>query len=143
MKIVLCEDTDWLLSEDAFSIYASCMYHPTYKNYKTQMEDYLHYSTVKVFVCDCCGKKIGMMILKLSDDAAEIIGIAVSGNARRKGIGKRLIQSVTESEGIEKIKAQTDDDSIGFYRKCGFSEEKIIIEYPDGPAIRYNCVLYK
>ena len=29
MKIVLCSDADWLLSEEAFLLYASCMYHPT------------------------------------------------------------------------------------------------------------------
>ena len=40
MKTVLCENTEWLLSEEAFSIYASCMYHPTYEEYKAQMEDY-------------------------------------------------------------------------------------------------------
>ena len=38
MKVVVCEDTDWLLSEEAFSIYASCMYHSTYEDYKTLME---------------------------------------------------------------------------------------------------------
>ena len=110
MKTVLCENTEWLLSEEAFSIYASCMYHPTYEE---------------------------------SGVAAEIIGIAVSDNARHKGIGKELIQSVIKSEEIERIKAQTDDGSIGFYRKCGFSEEKTVVEYSDGPAVRYNCVLYK
>ena len=143
MKVLLCEDTDWLLSEEAFSIYASCMYHPTYEEYKAQMEDYLHDSSVKVFVCENRGKRIGMMVLKSSGVAAEIIGIAVSDNARRKGIGKQLIQRVMESENLESIKAQTDDDSIVFYRKCGFSDERIVIEYPDGPAVRYNCVLYK
>ena len=30
MKVLLCEDTDWLLSEEAFLIYAPCMFHPTY-----------------------------------------------------------------------------------------------------------------
>jgi ribosomal protein S18 acetylase RimI-like enzyme len=65
-----------------------------------------------------------MMVLKRSGADAEIIGIAVSDDTRRKGIGKKLIQNVIESEGTERIKAQTDDDSIGFYRKCGFSEEK-------------------
>ena len=48
-----------------------------------------------------------------------------------------------ELDDLECVKAQTDDDSIGFYRKCCFSEEKIVIEYPDGPAVRYNCILYK
>ena len=143
MKVMVCEDADWLLSEEAFSIYASCMYHPTYKDYKAQMENYLSDSSTKLFVYEDRVRKTAMMVLKLSDDAAEIIGIAVSENARRNGIGKQLIQSVMESGNLESIKAQTDDDSIGFYRKCGFSEERIVIEYPDGSAVRYNCVLHK
>ena len=143
MKVSLCEDADWLLSEEASLIYASCMYHPTYKDYKARMEDYLSDPSTKVFVCEDRGRKTGMMVLNLSGDAAEIIGIAVSDNTRRKGIGKQLIQHVMESENLESIIAQTDDDSIGFYRKCGFSDEKNIIEYPDGIAVRYSCVLYK
>ena len=93
------------------------MYHPTYKDYKGQMDDLLCDPSTKVFVYEDQGRKTGMIILKFSDAAAEIIGIAVSVDARRKGIGN--------------------------YRKCGFSEEKIVIEYPDGPAVRYNCVLHK
>ena len=143
MKVMLCENADWLLSEEAFSIYASCMYHPTYKDYKGQMDDLLCDPSTKVFVYEDQGRKTGMIILKFSDAAAEIIGIAVSVDARRKGIGKQLIRRVMELDDLECVKAQTDDDSIGFYRKCGFSEEKIVIEYPDGPAVRYNCVLYK
>ena len=37
MKVLVCEDADWLLSEEAFSIYDSCMYHPTYEDYKVQI----------------------------------------------------------------------------------------------------------
>ena len=143
MKVMLCENADWLLSEEAFSIYASCMYHPTYEEYKAQMEDCLRDSSVKVFVCVNLDKKAGMMVLKSSGVAAELIGIAVSDNARCKGIGKQLIQSVIESENLESVKAQTDDDSIGFYRKCGFTEEKLVKEYSDGEVVRYNCVLCK
>ena len=143
MKVMLCENADWLLSEEAFSIYASCMYHPTYKDYKGQMDDLLCDPSTKVFVYEDQGRKTGMIILKFSDAAAEIIGIAVSVDARRKGIGKQLIRRVMELDDLECVKAQTDDDTIGFYRKCGFSEEKIVIEYPDGPAVRYNCVLHK
>ena len=51
MKVAACEDTDWLLSEDAYSIYAPCMYHPTCEDYKTQMKGFLQASSVKVFVC--------------------------------------------------------------------------------------------
>ena len=85
MKVVVCEDTDWLLSQEAFSIYASSMYHPTYENYKIQMKGYLRDSSVKVFVCQDRSRKTGMMVLKLSEAAAEIIGIAVSEKLRRRG----------------------------------------------------------
>ena len=141
MRAVACEDTDWLLSEEAFSIYAPCMYHPTCEDYQAQMEGYLRDPSVKVFVCEDRDRKTGMMVLKRSELAAEILGIAVSERLRRRGIGRQLIQSAMASEGIESIKAQTDDDSIAFYRKCGFSEKRSIIDYPDGTAIRYNCIL--
>ena len=143
MKVLLCEDTDWLLSEEAFLIYAPCMFHPTYEEYKTKMEDYLSDTSKKVFVYEDRGKKTGLMVLKISEDAAEIIGIAVSEKLRRRGIGKQLILSAMELERIGRIEAQTDDDSIGFYRRCGFSEEKSIIDYPDGSVVRYNCILNK
>ena len=107
MKKMLCEDTDWLLSEEAFSIYASCMYHPTYNDYVGLMEDYLSDTSKKVFVYEDRGKKTGLMVLKISEDAAEIIGIAVSDNARRKGIGTQLIQRVMESEDLKSVKAQS------------------------------------
>ncbi len=122
MKVVLCCDTDWLLSEDAFMLYAPCMYHPTYEHFKVQMEDYLNEQSVKIYICENRGKKTGMMVLKFSNSVAEIIGIAVSEKNRRRGIGRHLIQFVMESEGLERIHAQTDDDSVGFYRKCGFTE---------------------
>ena len=53
MKVAVCEDTDWLLSEEAYSIYAPCMYHPTCEDYKTQMEGFLQASSVKVFHRNC------------------------------------------------------------------------------------------
>ena len=143
MKVVLCIDTDWLLSEEAFLLYASCMYQPRYENFKKQMEDLLNDQSVKVYVCENRGKKTGMMVLKYSDSVAEIIGIAVSEKLRRQGIGGHLIQFVMESESLERIHAQTDDDSVGFYRKCGFTEERIVVDYPDGSVVRYNCVLSK
>ena len=118
MKVAVCEDTDWLLSEEAYSIYAPCMFHPTCEDYKTQMKGFLQASSVKVFVCEDRNRKTGMMVLKFSEAAAEIIGIAVSEKLRRRGIGKQLILSAMELEGIGRIEAQTDDDSRLSCRVC-------------------------
>ena len=143
MNALTFSDKGWLLSEEAFSIYCQCMYHVTYEDYKTQMDLYLSNPSVKVFVYEDRDNKAAVMVLDTSGNTAEIIGIAVSDKFQHKGIGKQLIQSVMESENLESIKAQTDDDSIGFYRKCGFTGERVEIEYPDGLAVRYNCVLRK
>ena len=40
-----------------------------------------------------------------------------------------MIKSVMKSEDLERIEVQTDDDSIGFYRKCGFTEERIVVDF--------------
>jgi ribosomal protein S18 acetylase RimI-like enzyme len=143
MDVVLCNDTDWLLSEEAFLLYASCMYRPTYENFKIQMESFLRDPSVRVFVSEDQGKKTGLMVLKCLGTAAEIVGIAVLEKLRCQGIGRRMIRFVMGSEGLERIEAQTDDDSVGFYRKCGFAETRTVIDYPDGSAVRYNCVLNK
>ena len=73
----------------------------------------------------------------------EIIGIAVAENVRHQGIGKRMILFVLESYGVKRLEADTDDDAVEFYRKCGFTVKKIAVDYPDGSAVRYDCILDK
>lgn len=143
MKVMLCDDIEWLLSDEAFSIYSFCMYKPTYEGYKKQMEQYISDSSTKIFVCESEYEKVGILVLDQSNRRNEIKGIAVSEKHRRHGIGKIMICQVMDSEQLETIEAQTDDDAIGFYRKCGFSENMIVIEYPDGSFVRYNCSLIR
>ena len=142
-------DKSWLTSEEAFSIYAPCMYQPAYEDYKSLMEKYFSDPSVKIFVCDMDSEKAGILVLKEIEaaegsetgDEAEILGIAVKENLREKGIGKEMIYQVMETEHLKTITAQTDDDAIGFYRKSGFEAERVVIEYPNGSVVRYNCSL--
>ena len=114
------------------------MYQPTFEDFVAQMEEYISDPSVKIFVCENEGEKAGILVLK--DE--EILGIAVRNDQRKKGLGKEMIYQVMETEHLRRITAQTDDDAIGFYRRSGFEAEKVVIEYPDGSAVRYNCVLY-
>jgi len=142
-------DKSWLTSEEAFSIYAPCMYQPAYKDFIALMEKYFSNPSVKIFVCDMDSEKAGILVLKEIEaaegsetgDEAEILGIAVKENLREKGIGKEMIYQVMETEHLKTITAQTDDDAIGFYRKSGFEAERVVIEYPNGSVVRYNCSL--
>ena len=103
------------------------------------MAQYLADPSVKIFVCEDGTEKIGILVLVQSDHTAEIVGIAVHLDRRHQGIGKWMIQHAMDSGKLEKMSVQTDEDAIGFYRKCGFSEEKEHVEYPDGSAVRYCC----
>jgi len=141
MEVALCRDMDWLRSEEAFSIYASCMYKPTYDAFKKRMESYASNPLVKVYVCTEDSEQIAILVLQRSNAEAEIMGIAVSERFQNRGIGRRMIFQVMELEKLECIKARTDDDAIGFYRSCGFHDEKTVGEYSDCKVVRYNCVL--
>ena len=142
-------DKSWLTSEEAFLIYAPCMYQPTYEDYKALMEKFLSDPSVKIFVCDMDGEKAGILVLKETEAAtgsvtgveAEILGIAVRKDLWEKGVGKEMIYQVMETEHLKRITAQTDDDAIGFYRKSGFEAERVVVEYPNGSVVRYNCSL--
>ena len=141
MDVALCNDKDWLQSQEAFSIYASCMYQPTYDAFKNRMKSYVSDASVMIYVCTERGVRIGILVLQTSSEEAEIMGIAVSDHCRKRGIGRRMILQVMEQEGFKCMKAQTDDDAMGFYRSCGFRDEMTVVEYPDGQAVRYNCIL--
>ncbi len=69
-------------------------------------------------------------------DYIEILNIAVAQHAQRKGIGSRMIAKLW-NEHKKTIKAETDDDAVDFYRKCGFSTTEIS-KYN---VRRWTCVL--
>ena len=69
-------------------------------------------------------------------DYIEILNIAVAQHAQRKGIGSRMITELWNKYKIT-IKAETDDDAVDFYRKCGFST----IEISKYNVRRWTCVL--
>ena len=141
MEVLICSDKNWLFSDEAFSIYSACMYQPTYEEYREKVERFISDSSVKIFVSETRGKRVGIFVLEQSAAVPEIIAIAVSNKRRRRGIGRRMIFQVMESERLDRITAQTDADAIGFYRKCGFTEERVIKKYPDGISVRYRCEL--
>lgn len=43
MRIEICNDIEWLLSKEAFFIYSSCMYQPTFDDYKKYESVYVKY----------------------------------------------------------------------------------------------------
>lgn len=69
----------------------------------------------------------------------EIIGIAANEACRRTGTGTALIHHIREQFPGQPLFAETDDDAVGFYRRCGFNIVSLGEKYPG--VIRYLCTL--
>ncbi len=82
---------------------------------------------------------VGLIALKLTAEARAVIRyLVVDRRHRGNGIGRWMIESVWEKHSLSCLEAETDDDAVGFYKRCGFSV------HPLGKAgmdsRRYRCV---
>jgi ribosomal protein S18 acetylase RimI-like enzyme len=74
---------------------------------------------------------------RLGSDTIGVCSIAVAPGWRNQGLGRSLVDALAERLGARRVVAETDDDAVDFYRRCGFAVE-------DAPAkfgkARYRCV---
>ena len=73
----------------------------------------------------------------LATDTIGIRSIAVAPQWRNRGLGRTLIDALAERAGATRVVAETDDDAVGFYRRCGFRVED---SPPKFGRARYWCV---
>ncbi|MCL2409756.1 MAG: GNAT family N-acetyltransferase [Oscillospiraceae bacterium] len=69
-----------------------------------------------------------------------IHNIAVDPKTRKNGIGKAMINAVQQKYKTA-VEAETDDDAVEFYRKCGFETKGFMKTYNSVEYQRYRCVL--
>jgi ribosomal protein S18 acetylase RimI-like enzyme len=139
----LCNESEWLLTKEAFEIYKQCMYKPQYASYQKMIKDIRFDSNIFSFVCRYNGKRIGIIILhKIDDRTSEIDGIAVSDNFKHKGMGTYMLTESAKLLNTNCIIAETDDDAVGFYKAVGFEITEELKHYADGDALRYHCSLF-
>ena len=135
------EEPEWLYSEEAFTIYADCMYKPELGKYRKLMKQYMDSPAVMILVNQTDSDVSAIMVSEFTDDDTKILGIAVAEKYRGYGIGRKMTEDLHQMSAGRPLLAETDGDALGFYRSCGFSVEKIRKRYPDGIAERYLCRL--
>jgi N-acetylglutamate synthase-like GNAT family acetyltransferase len=62
--------------------------------------------------------------------------IAVAQDRREQGLGRSLVDALAAVVNARQLVAETDDDAVGFYRRCGFSIEETGLE---AGRVRYRC----
>lgn len=140
MTVKLYYDSEWLITSEAYDIYKSCMYKPVYEKYLQKTRDFAEDDNIYVFVCISENQNVGILVMRINEDSdGEIIGIAVKPEYRRMGAGSLLIEKSAKMMNIRKFTAQTDDDTVMFYRALGFDCDTESVRFPDGVRTRYNC----
>lgn len=131
-----------LLTENAYKVYASCMYMPTWEKYKARMELLVMDPMIQAYGYWENGTIIGLIVIRnLGDYSCEIIGIAVDAACRQQGVGQSLIQYVMESLHYTRVIAETDDEAVGFYKNCGFEVVPFVVHNHEHMYTRYKCEL--
>lgn len=110
-----------LFDPEILTLLAPSVYNPTPERLKHRAEKYTADSIVKAYACKNSEKYIGIVVFKTENGAAEILDIAVKPQYRKKGIGKSLIDFIFNQFPIDTIIAETDDEAIEFYKRCGFA----------------------
>ena len=73
--------------------------------------------------------------------SATIEYLATAGGRRRTGLAGALIAGIRRRHPRAAVRASTDDDAIGFYRRAGFADRPAPAD-PRWPGRRrYDCVL--
>lgn len=119
-----------LYTEAAYAVYSDCMYKPDYQKYLQHISE----PDILCFGAFHEGELSGILIIK----EGEILGIAVHQRVRGHGLGRSLIAHAAQH--FSTLSAETDDDSVGFYRSCGFECTRFERVFPDGISVRYKCI---
>ena len=119
------------------NIFSDCMYLPTPEKLNQRAAEYMGSDETHLFGAYDGGKIAGVIAVEARQgEAAEIKGIAVDSNFRKRGIGGALIRHVCETLRIAELVAETDEDAVGFYERCGFVSERFLKRAGDGEYIR-------
>ena len=125
-----------------YGIYKHCMFMPTKEKFNNKVDLFLNDNSVKIFACFEQDEVLGVMVVSfIEQKKIEIIGIAVNSSVRGKGIGSYMINHVVNDYGLLSVYAETDNDSVGFYRNNDFSIVEFSEIYGDEPVVRYKCEL--
>ena len=131
---------DILCIQEIYDIYSACMFEPTFDKFKIKAEQMQNDSSVSVYGYFSNEKIIGVISTRETDKTVEIIGISVDTKERHSGVGTKLIDYVKDKSS-KPIIAETDNDAVMFYKKCGFDIEEKIVSKSNVSYSRYVCTL--
>ena len=85
------------------------------------------------------GRIDGCIAYRRDGDGLELLNIGTAPAVRGTGLGRRLIEAAIGRAGPASVRLETDNDAVGFYRRCGFSVTSLGEKFPG--IERFECRL--
>ncbi len=101
-----------------------------------------HYSLASNFYLLGCFQQdilVGIVGFQCSEAAIIINHLAVHESYQKRGVGRQLIEELVKQKLPLTVSAETDGDTVDFYKKCGF----FCTEHSTKYGLRYICQLNK
>ena len=121
ITFILADVKPNLFDPEVLALLKPSVYKPTPKRLKDRAEKYTEDKNVFAYACKSSEKYIGIVVFRAENSTAEILDIAVKPEYRKHGVGRRLIDFIFSQFPVDIIIAETDNDAVGFYEKCGFT----------------------
>lgn len=109
-----------LFNPEVLTLLKPSVYNPTPERLKDRAEKYSADKNTFVYACKTGGIYVGIVVFRMENGTAEILDVAVNPKYRKHGIGKSLIDFIFTQFPIYTITAETDNEAVGFYKRCGF-----------------------
>lgn len=138
MNLQLTESKALLKTAEGRSLLVPALYQPTEEKIRARAESYAADPGFRAFFCMLNEVPAALCILRGHENGTEIAALAVSTDLQHQGIGRWMMDQLRHRLFLP-IFAETDDDAVGFYEKCGFSVRSLGEKYPG--VIRYYCIL--
>lgn len=126
-----------------FHPYCTDYFQSCLEMFKRNIPDYFHESETEDFikylesfadgqywVCEKNGKTIGAGGIRVVGDVGRLVYGFIDPDYHRQGFGRELLnfrlQKLAEIFEVKTIKIDTTPQSSGFFKNCGFTEDRII-----------------
>ncbi|WNS42952.1 GNAT family N-acetyltransferase [Paenibacillus sp. MMS20-IR301] len=127
-------------SDAITGLLAECMWTGNHRA-EEELKRYRAADGCELFGCFVGGELAGILGVHCPvRPEVEIRHLAVKKEWRGRGLGRAMIAEVAAKDSIGLIRAETDQEAVGFYRSTGFEISSLGEKYPG--VERFECVRY-
>lgn len=116
----ICDIKGNITNADILKLLAPSVFNPTEERLLNRARKYQEDENTNIYAYKHNGEYKGIVIFEIANHSVTILDIAVKPKHQCQGIGSKLIDFIFEQFQVDNITAETDDDAIEFYKKCGF-----------------------